>query len=148
MSTRVYIQGLSSIVLILAKIIEVVERWVAVDVWVRDSTSCCISTLCHAESRGLGHGFRLFENQAWAVSRHRPKWRLVMASATYGSARPAHHYLHHWILAWSCATWPASLGWHEFLGFQLLHKWLQFASSVCKQNQFLIKIFWGSSNCM
>ena len=38
MSTRVYMQGLSLIVLILAKIIEVVKRWVTVDVWVRDST--------------------------------------------------------------------------------------------------------------
>ena len=38
MSTRAHIQSLSSIVPILVKIFEVVERWVPVEVWVHDSS--------------------------------------------------------------------------------------------------------------
>ena len=48
---------------------------------------------------GLSRSFRLLIFEVWAVSRHRPKWRLVTASATYGSAwqaqvsepKPAQH---------------------------------------------------------
>jgi hypothetical protein len=49
MSTTVHIQSLSSIGPFLVKIFEVVERWVPVDVWVRDS-SCVLAI----ESESVG----------------------------------------------------------------------------------------------